>query len=161
LQGDDDRQPLVMVQPLGMVLRLFLGAAGIGCALVSFSDLARGVWPPGWHSLLFGTILAGSLAVSAFLVSAAMFGRSVRMTLRANDLLVEKAWPFGRTRESLGAGMVASVRVVENEWDSGPSTWEIRLELRDGRSVLTPDFPTQAAASQAAARIADRLKVPG
>jgi hypothetical protein len=159
VDGARDRQALVMVQPMGMVLRLLLGAAGTGGAFLAVSELARGVWPFGWHSLFVGAILAGALAVCGTLVLAAVFGSAIRMTVGDSRMVVEKSSPFGRSREELRPGSIAALAVVENEWDSGPSTWRIAIERADGRVMLTPDFRTKPAAEQALERIALQLKV--
>jgi hypothetical protein len=155
----DGGPPLIMVQPMGPMLRVVLGAAGLACAYLALRDLFPGVWPFGWHSLFIGTILAGALAVCGTLMVAALFGNSLRMTVRDSGLLVEKSSPFGRLSEELRPGSITALSVAENEWDSGPSTWNIELECADGRVLVTPDFRSKRAAEEASAVITRRMKV--
>jgi hypothetical protein len=155
----DGGQPLVMVQPMGAALRVLLGAAGASCAFLAARELVPGVWPIGWHSIFVGALLAGALAVCGTLVIAALFGNAIRMTVSDDGMLVEKSSPFGRRIEQLRPGSVAALSVVENEWDSGSSTWAIEIECADGRVMLTPDFRSKRAAEEASAVIARRMKV--
>lgn len=155
----DGGQPLVMVQPMGAALRVILGLAGASCAFLAVRELVPGVWPLGWHSLFFGAILAGALAVCGTLLIAALFGNAIRMTVSDSGMLIEKSSLFGRRSEQLRPGSVAALSVVENEWDSGPSTWTIEIECADGRVMITPDFRSKQAAEDASTIIARRMKV--
>lgn len=148
---------LVIAESFSPLLRLLLGAAGLGAGWLILADLGPGIWAFGWHALLFGSLALCGIGIGGSFVFAAFFGQAVTIAVQDGSAVIERATPFSVQREILSRGVVRTARAVANQWDSKAGTWRIEISFADGRTLLTPDLGSKAEAETAALLIEHRL----
>lgn len=136
------------VVPTHMALRIFLVACGGFILVVSSVELWRGVWPLTLFGLPFTIILLGAFSVGVPMILAGLLAPTLRWTVRPQRIDIALANPFRGWRISVGPGGVASISIVENEGDGGPSTFRVVLCTVEGKRYETRAYGSREAADK-------------
>lgn len=134
--------------------RFLAGAGGTAIIAVVVTELWRGVWPPGWHSLFIGPIIIGGVAIGALLLAAAIVGEQISWTISDTGIAIHRRTILGMRQEIVPLHDLVSVDLREHEWDSRPSTFEIVLQRTSGNRLVSPDCASRAEAEA----LRDRLR---
>lgn len=149
--GSDGALRHVVPTPMGM--RIFLVACGLFVLGVSTTELWRGVWPPTLFGLPFTIILFGAFSVGVPMILAGLLAPTLRWTVAPRRIDIALANPFRGWRVSVGPGGVASLSVIENDGDGGPSTFKVVLRTIEGKRYETREYGSREAADKLRAEI--------
>lgn len=136
------------VVPTHMALRIFLVVCGAFVLIVSTLELWRGVWPLTLPGLFFTIILFGAFSVGVPMILAGLLAPTLRWTVRPQRIEIALANPFRGWRVSVGPGGVASISIVENDGDGGPSTFRVVLRTIEGKRYETREYGSREAADK-------------
>lgn len=153
--GPNPDQPLVLSEVWPRAFSAGLVFAGSAAAIATIVGLGRGVWPLNATSPFFAIIIAGSIVVGLVFVLGGLQPRARRWEIGEDRIVVDLQPLLGPLRRlEIRRGMIAGVAVDEQDWDSRPKTWSVRVTLADGRKLATPEIATLAAAESVRDRLA-------
>lgn len=144
--GDDGR--LRHVVPTPMAMRVFLVVCGAFILLVTSAELGRGIWPISLFGLPFLLILLGAFSIGVPMILVGLLAPTARWTVAPRRIDIALANPFRGWRVSVGPGGVASIDVVEDEGDSGPSTFKVVLRTIAGQRYHSRNYGSHEAADR-------------
>ena len=145
---------LHLSQPFPPIARILGAVAGSAIIAVVVTELWSGIWPPGWHSLIFGPIFVGGVVIGALLLVASVIGEQTTWTVSDTEIVIRRRKTLGARRDIVSLRDLVGVDLHESEWDSRPSTFGVVLRDADGKRLVSPDCASKADAQ----RLRDRLR---
>jgi hypothetical protein len=115
--------------------------SGLFVLVVPAWQLRWGMTSLNWFLPLILFFVAGSMAVGAICVAAAVAGDDVRWQIAHGRIaLYKRSWLRERL-ELITPGDIQGTSVEIETWDSGPDTYRVSVELWNGKRHRTPcDF---------------------
>jgi hypothetical protein len=151
---------LNLEQRISFVFRLICLVSGLFVLVVPAWQLRWGMTSLNWFLPLILFFVAGSMAVGAICVAAAVAGDDVRWQIAHGRIaLYKRSWLRERL-ELITPGDIQGTSVEIETWDSGPDTYRVSVELWNGKRHRTPDFATRAEAVSAEQKIRNLLHLP-
>lgn len=129
-----------LTRPLPLFLRLPLGAAGLFAIVMPAWEFRHAFLHPGAASLFFAAIVLGAWAVGFFFVHAALYGEDQCWRIEGAKIVVERKNIFRQWTTILRAADVRQISIVEQNRDSGPNLFCVRLETYAGDAFETAGF---------------------
>lgn len=140
--------------------RIGLGVIGLAVAIFPIWDLWPGFASVSLVSPVFWIIGLGALAIGLTLVAASIFGTSTLLSVGPGGISLLRESPVHRRIHGLTPEDLGPIRVEEQEWSDGPSSWRVTVELRGSKPLVSESFREAAEAEELAARIARALGRP-
>lgn len=129
--------------------RIGLGVFGSFIVVMVIKDLWRGVRLLSVFSPFFLVILGGGLLVGLTLIVAMIWGPDERWIILPGRFTVIRSLRQFRSEKTLAAAVIGSIGVETVDWDSRPDTFRLRIALKTGKILRSPDFSTHGAAENA------------
>ncbi len=135
VSGRADRLDIVSPMPSGK--RLLFALLSLIPLLAPYELILRVQWSDYRHPLfVFAAIIsAGAIALSVFLIYAAVAGLSTRMTLdraRSTFTYSEVAAVLPQRTQVFPLSLVESVHVRTHEWSDGAPSFSLMIKMSDG-----------------------------
>jgi hypothetical protein len=146
VSGGADRLDIISPMPRGK--RLLFALLSLIPLLAPYELILRVQWSDYRHPLfLFAVIIsAGAVALSAFLIYAAVAGLSTRMTLdpaSSTFTYSEEAAVLSRRTQVFPLSLVESVHIRTHEWSDGAPSFSLMVKMADGASFVTGSSSSQ------------------
>lgn len=157
----DDAIELVSPMPRGR--RIMFALLALFPLIAPYELLVRPRWESWLHPAFFFVLIIslGAMAVSAFLLFAALAGLTQRMRFDASTgvftywrhapILPEKSasWPFAS---------IESVSAVVHTWSDGPDSYSVRVIIAEGPEFTTGSTESRIDVDRYVARVEGLLK---
>ena len=134
-------------------VRITLALFGFLPLLAPYELLIKPDWPTGVSvAMLFALMISlGAVGVTLFLFAAAVLGRGEHFQFDAANRVVVYRFktavnPAGK--EVYGFAQIESLGLKVNEWDSGPNSYDICLNIRGQRQMTFGNFASQTEAER-------------
>jgi hypothetical protein len=156
----DDIVDLVSLMPRGR--RIMVALLALLPLIAPYELLFRPQWED-WRHPAFFFVLAislGALAVSAFLVFAALAGLEQRMRFDASARLFtywRRAPVLPAKSESWPFASIECVVTAVHTWSEGPDSYSVRVVVDDGRELTTGSDDSRTDVDRYVARLNDLL----
>jgi hypothetical protein len=144
---------LEFISSLSPIIRIILALFGFFPLLAPYELLVKPDWPAGVSiAMLFMLAISlGAVGISLFLFAAAVLGRSQHFEFDAARRVVIYRFktavnPAGK--EVYDFAQIESLVLKVHEWDSGPNSYDICLNIRGRREMTFGNFASQAEAER-------------
>lgn len=152
-----------LVSPMPVGRRIMFGLLALIPLLAPYELLLRPQWDDWRHPAFFFVlaIALGAMAVSAFLVFAALAGLEQRMRFDASARLFtywRRAPVLPARSESWGFASIERVVTAVHTCSDGPDSYSVRVVVEDGRELTTGSTDSRADVDRYVARLNDLLQ---
>lgn len=153
------RQDIPLQAPHGPIARIIFGGLGAAIIAVVLYDLGPALWPVGWWSLFFAVIVIGACWIGVICLMAGIIGDDVTWTLGHSEMRFDRKSPWRSRTEVVRPGEVLATDIETHDWESRPETFSVRMHLRSGQIIDTPQVDSRVQAEALQAEIRSRLAV--
>lgn len=153
------RHDIQLRAPYGPMARMVFGGLGTAIIAVVLYDLGPALWPVGWWSLFFAIIVLGACSIGACFLMAGIFGDDVTWTLGHSEMRFDRKSPWRSRTEVVRPGEVLATDIKTHDWESRSETFSVRVHLRSGQILDTPQLDSKVRAETLQAEIRSRLAV--
>lgn len=157
---------LEFISSFSPIVRIILALFGFFPLLAPYELLLKPDWQVGVSvAMVFMLVISlGAVGISLFLFAAAVLGRSQHFEFDAANRVVVYRFntavnPAGR--EVYDFAQVESLELKVNEWDSGPNTYDICLNIRGRREMSFGNFASQTEAERYLAILRNMTQIGG
>ncbi len=152
-----------LVSPMPVGRRIMFGLLALFPLLAPYELLLRPQWDDWQHpAFLFVLAIAlGAIALSAFLVFAAVAGLEQRMRFDTSARLFtywRRAPVLPAKSESWSFASIERVVTAVHTWTDGPDSYSVRVVLDDGRELTTGSTDSRVEVDRYVARLNGLLK---
>ncbi len=126
-------------------LRVFLFVVGLFPWFAPYELLIKPGWSGfHWLTIFFVVISLGAIAVSFGFIGGAIFGMDQTLTFNSQTRTIIHAYKTAVTslREKRYIFHdVDKIEISTHDWDTGPSTYGLKITFADKHKVFAGDFP--------------------